>query len=384
MRFRRKNGLTLIVVVIFIIMVLILIGISINFIIRKDTTNEVGTIIETPEKWKLLSSTEVATVYAVDIGNGERVPIPYGFFYGGGNLDTGVIISDNEEDKYDGEIDKTTWEYTKSLKGNQFVWIPCEKDEYVKTNFGMQSANWDTTIHQSEKAQIEKYGGFYVGRYEAGLAETIPEHTVKQIHNNTQQVFNKEGVPQSKADVIPWMFIDWTYAKKNAESMYDNNYVYSGLITGAQWDVMLNKFVEKEQITTEQLKNSLTWGNCMNNSIKYNGRMAREYVSGSWYLDPFQPAQSAKTTVYSSNNGDLLTTGASKETHVYHTFDVAGNLWEWTEEASTNATSNQYRVYRGGACNSNYTSNPVCFRGSGVLIGQTNLTVGFRVVLYLK
>ena len=69
------------------------------------------------------------------------------------------------------------------MQGNQFVWIPCSKDEYKKcdtwngtkqTNGTLAGANWDTTTQKSESIQIEKYGGFYVGRYEAGLgvAET--------------------------------------------------------------------------------------------------------------------------------------------------------------------------------------------------------------------
>ena len=36
-----------------------------------------------------------------------------------------------------GKTDKTTHEYATKLKGNQFVWIPCTKDEYKKINFGM-------------------------------------------------------------------------------------------------------------------------------------------------------------------------------------------------------------------------------------------------------
>ena len=32
-----------------------------------------------------------------------------------------------------------------------------------------QNANWDNTTPKAELSQIEKYSGFYVGRYEAGL-----------------------------------------------------------------------------------------------------------------------------------------------------------------------------------------------------------------------
>ena len=57
-------------------------------------------------------------------GDGDTIPVPKEFYYVGGNLNTGVIISDEKDDEYDEKIDKTTYEYTTNLKGNQFVWIP--------------------------------------------------------------------------------------------------------------------------------------------------------------------------------------------------------------------------------------------------------------------
>ncbi len=80
-----------------------------------------------------------------------------------------MVISDSEEDKnkYAGEID-----VGKALKGNQFVWIPCKVEEYLKYNWGStyQNRESDISTEISEKRQIKKYQGFYVGRYEAGTS----------------------------------------------------------------------------------------------------------------------------------------------------------------------------------------------------------------------
>ena len=220
-------------------------------------STEIGTQVRVPDKWitiipaqvsvangaEIEPSREIATVYAVSVGNGETIPVPIGFYYVGGNLQTGVVISDNQEDKYDGKTDKTTWEYNTNLKGNQFVWIPCEASECTKRNWGKKLGIWDTTTYKGEKVQVEKYGGFYVGRYEAGLADTIEEFTDTQKHTQTNQIYNKQGIPQSKAGQIPWIFIDWNHAKENAESMYKTDYVDSGLITGTQFYVLLNKII---------------------------------------------------------------------------------------------------------------------------------------------
>jgi len=100
-----------------------------------ETPQDIGTVVAPKENWN------IETVTAISLGNGETVPVPIGFYYVGGDLNTGVIISDNEEDQYDGKIDKTTWEYTTNLKGNQFVWIPCAEEEYKNVKYGMEQHN---------------------------------------------------------------------------------------------------------------------------------------------------------------------------------------------------------------------------------------------------
>ena len=307
-------------------------------------------------------------------------------------------ISDNEEDKYDGQIDKTTWEYTTSLKGNQFVWIPCEEEEYKKCEVWngttqkpgtLADKGWDKTTYTSELPQIRKYGGFYVARYEAGLAETIPEFTETQQQTASNQVYNKEGIPQSKAGIIPWMFIDWSTSQKNAKNMYNTASISSGLITGTQLDVMLKRIAEKTDLTEADLTNSVNWGNHSNNSIEYKGRLARAWYSSGWYLAAFGEKTEGNTNSYSSGNGDLLTTGASGQTEKYHIYDVAGNLWEWTDEISlyktgnANETNIQYHILRGSGY-MNPSTIPACFRHGAIISSDTNLSIGFRVVLYIK
>ncbi|MFR2534428.1 MAG: hypothetical protein ACLTEH_04940 [Clostridia bacterium] len=231
---KEEKGITLISLVVTIIILIILAGVSMNMlvgdngIITKAQQAKENTILAQGEEQKQLNSLYEAldgqiedsnkgeSVYEVTVGNNEKVPIPYGFWYVGGDLSTGVIISDREEDKYNKEIDKTTWEYTTKLKGNQFVWIPCTEEEYHKTDWGSlyqySGENWDRNTPTSEKVQIQKYGGFYVARYEAGLGENIKEYTTAQEYYST--VYNIEGIPQSKAGKIPWTCVSYDIIKK--------------------------------------------------------------------------------------------------------------------------------------------------------------------------
>ena len=141
------------------------------------------------EEWK-------NTIASVNDG----VPIPKGFTYKEGTKDTGLVIQDE--------------------KGNEFVWVPATKTTYAKdTSFPSYDnikPTGDNTLPNGitdETADVKKYGGFYIGRYEAGIAEgdTSPS--------------NKTGIPVSKQGATVWTNIDYTNSKASAESMISNEYV---------------------------------------------------------------------------------------------------------------------------------------------------------------
>ena len=173
-----------------------------------------------------------------------------------------------------------------------------------------------------------------------------------------------------------------THSKANAESMYNNNYVSSGLITGTQWDVILNTMKSKAGLSDSDITNSNSWGNYKNKQLTFTGRKAVASHNGSnWILAPFgtQTTDGTKGT-YSGNGGELLTTGASATTQKYHIFDIAGNLWEWTEEDSHYQTSGQYRVYRGGSLWNASSDYPACYQALAtlLLVGLVPLSVSVR------
>ena len=373
---------------------------------------EAGTKVKLPEKWKtgtpnyveteegkiVIPSKQIATVEAVAVGNGETVPVPIGFYYVGGNLSSGVVISDNlaDQNKFAGQSDvpsglkvKEDGTVENELIGNQFVWIPCEYEGYIKTNWGQgnvanrSSACWDTTVDEAGSIQTKKYGGFYVGRFEAGLASSIEEHTTEQTHTGSNQIYNKEGTPQSKAGVIPWIFVDWTHARANAKSMYNTGTVNSGLITGTQWDVMINKIASID--STKSLTDSGTWGTHYDKATtEYIGRYAT-YNPSNGIISTFSSEVQTNGTK-NANVYQLLTTGASDKTRAYNIYDVAGNLWEWTEETSFYGgnSATQYRELRGGNYADKSANNPVSMRHGSAPASFTATSVAFRVVLYIK
>ena len=402
----------------------------------KDNPQDAGTEVAVKDSWKTQTARhiktndgtevteveKVSTVYAISVGNGESVPVPYGFYYVGGSINTGVIISDNEADKYDGKIDKTTHEYATKLKGNQFVWIPCTIDEYTKIDFGMQNmASWDRETNTAEKEQIEKYGGFYVGRYEAGVS-TLDEETStfkdSVTFNNNASLFNAleiqsgingwgwqnydyiargKTVPDSnypnkatgniveKANSIPYYHADYYTAVEMSERLYNNNlYVQSGLITGTQWDMMM-KFLSNSSDYSDM--KSTNWGNYDNVSLSNLRGYYTNVNTSNASTDGFKDASSF-TTNSGTSSWVILTTGSTSQVLRKGLYDVAGNLWEWTQEASYvanlgyNTTYNTYNL-RGGSFLHAYASYPACYRGCD-FAPRTDTHHGFRPVLYIK
>jgi Tfp pilus assembly protein PilE len=244
------------------------------------------------------------------------VPVPKGFTYKEGTKDTGLVIQDE--------------------KGNEFVWVPATENTYRKdTSFKGVKPTGDTTLQNGidETADVVKYGGFYIGRYEAGVpdGDTIPS--------------NKTGIPVSKKGAAVWTNIDYTNSKASAESMISNKYVQTGLITGTAWDTVCH-WIKSD----DELKDSRTYGN-------YNNSEAPANVTGY---------------------GTKQVAGYSDKWMVKNIYDLAGNVWEWTSEADSS-----YFINRGGSYGSDGRVYPVSYRDRNNA-SRTFGNLGFRPRLYIK
>mgnify|MGYP004463652151 CR=1 FL=1 len=154
----------------------------------------------------------------------------------------------------------------------------------------------------------------------------------------------------------------------------ENSSVTSGLVTGTMWDATM-KFITTDSTSYSDLK-STTWGN-------YNSNTGLEYTQGRGRYITVSSSNGAVTSVATVSDGSyhygIRTTAFSEGIKRKNIYDLAGNLWEWTQEA-VSATNN---ILRGGSFRYNYSGNPVSYRHS--LNATTNNTdLGFRPALYIR
>ena len=242
---------------------------------------------------------------------------------------------------------------------NQFVWVPVtysdfkryegyydgSLDSYLSScgeadstgandgDYNITESSTTQTEAQNMYASVERNGGFYVGRYEAG---TTSERTEES--KITNDVVVKQGA-------YVYNFIGWSNSNDMTNDVggavelarnfdTENNYtsVTSTLIYGVQWDAIM-AWIEPRYKDTSNAEELLAEKNFVADSTG-KGNYDEDANTNPW-------------------KGQVTTTGASEAYAVNNVYDLAGNVYEWTMESyDTNS-----RVSRGGGYS--YTGSTV-------------------------
>jgi len=220
------------------------------------------------------------------------------------------------------------------------------KDTYYKTILGdtgtkEQLAQLFADEYKAMIESVSKYGGFYIGRYE--LSGTVTEPT------------EKTGKTLTKTD---WYNL---YNACRSSKLQASDKVKTQMIWGCQWDVKMNWLISSGAKTSDEVnKDSSTWGNYSN----YN--TANNYTEG--------------TTGYEKNAGSLQNTGSSENWKANNIYDLAGNVWEWTQEAYYAGS----RAVRGGDFYNNGYNYPASSRNGSGPATATATAYGSRPTLIIK
>ena len=280
--------------------------------------------------------------------------------------------------------------------GNEFVWIPVKNiDNYTKITKGYTSSNvvYDSIRDRndfpkgvaSEIDQIKKYGGYYIGRFEASLPDEYVNSNSEFKFNNNDNV---TGKPQSKLNKIVWNEISYNNALKVAHNAYNTENVKSGILTGTQWDYMI-KFINNKY--DNDYTGFAQWdvGNYMDyldfeiNQGYYKewaGETNVNYVDAQYKIadkNNIKKKENIYFILSSGTFGTAMPDGIRK-----NLYDIAGNLWEYTTEE---VKLNKYRIVKRGSCFNYGTSASDPSSREAFLDSEDKYDrfFGFRLVLYV-
>ena len=222
-----------------------------------------------------------------------------------------------------------------------------DMDSRLKT-LGIGAKTTHEFLNQLEKefnnmvASVEKYGGFYIGRYETG-----------NINQDTPVI------QKGNTNISSQTWYNMYKRCKNIKGANTN--VETGMIWGNQWDRTLMWLIETGSKTKEQIADdSTSWGNYYNATF--------EYVNSS-----------GSTATKNEGSSTRIPTGSAEYTKANNIYDLAGNVRDWTMEADSTC----YRVFRGGYYSYTGDSYPAGFRSFDYPTVSYRI-YGCRSALYIK
>lgn len=320
-----------------------------------------------PDDWTVATDEERVAAWPTETVKNENVtaikeqttnkiiPLPKGFqvslVEGENTIEKGVVIKDG--------------------KGNEFVWIPVSQDlvnpyndsepkeltstwnsstldpkpEYDSQKiltelYGMKDEstpfyNYTTdfaysTHYEEMVASVNKYDGFYIGRYET----TIDKNNEIGTKADTTVLTTDKSIPQTNNKPCRWYGLYNT--QRNSNVIGNNDYIQTNMIWGQQWDKMIEYF------NTKTIDYS-AWGKSTQGKV----------------------VKSAEST-----------NASGKKDEIYNIYDLRTNGWDRTAEAY----SASGRAGRGGHYGSSYSAT----NRSIVFPTDSSSVYSSRLSLYIK
>lgn len=286
----------------------------------------------------------------------------------------GITISkDSNKESFSEEdcvkLEKAFKDYTSTYASGDYKdeWFGTEENLYgyndVNGNIcyysnGNLTEDEYNDLYKETLISMYKNGGFYIGRYEMGIAvvsseseatsvtrTTMTEYTsTSNNEDNTAPSIENMTKPISRANAVQYTCITQSQAQMLAESLNYNS-VNSSIMFGVQRDIICvflekyGKTINGEQFDETYLTTELSnlWGNYYNAKFTLNrgffilmDRNTNNYI-GNWTKYDNKTKEQSEASI--------CTTGASEQNKALNIYDFSGNLYEKTLEKSNVATS---------------------------------------------
>ena len=394
---KQVKGITLIALVVTIIVLLILAGIALNLTIGQNGI--FSRAQKSVNTWRNAETNEQLAMGELEDwmdgylnGNGGN----QGGGSGGGDYNTGTTVEEARNQNKPFENDTTITDSCTPANSirvpegfkiaedsaltvedgiviedkdrNQFVWIPARtgtgatinlssggtaKIVYQRTDFGKQYgsySDYSETMPSDEEASVNAWGGYYIGRFEAGDKESTEAQRMRASGaSQTNTITIKKGQ-------APYDYITPANSKTKAEGMDEAQQYATAttkLVSSYAWDTAIS-FI---QIKNSDYGTNSPEGNYKNTTFPYT--------------DITEASQKKN-----NNSSTLVPTGQT--TAVSNIYDMGGNLYEYTTESYSHEVTRY--VSRGGDYGGSYDYYPAGYRVH--YNGAAYRGNGFRVTLY--
>ncbi len=310
----------------------------------------------------------------------------------------GIVIKDNNDNEWVWvEVPKTTAfselniDTTSTLTAQNYADIANKMITYAgvyRNGSANQNCTWTDewydgcgltqqeyiNAYQSMLKYVYNYGGFWIGRYEAGIDGSITDLSKARTSSSSRIVIGTSPKAISQKDAIPYNYITCSEAQKLANEMTPDSNYRTSLLFGIQWDLTC-KFLEvKSDLNVEDINSaSGVWGNYANKARRITSDGAKQTKATNIAWKTIMTSKPALTL--------LLSTGASDENKMINIYDFAGNEWECTLEKSD--SHGEYFTIRGGGYFNPDNDNPASYRHNVDSI-KNDSDISFRPTLYKK
>ena len=237
---------------------------------------------------------------------------------------------------------------------NQFVWVPVAAlADYKRTWYTgedpFSDSDYSEALPEDEKTSVEKYKGFYIGRYEAWDKENTEAKTLRSSNDVTKTVTIKAGQ-------VPYNYVTRTQAVSLAEGFATKQgyKAKTKLVSSYAWDTTI-AFLQK---VNSDYGSSSEEGNYNDKTFSYTD------ITGA-------------SQTKASNSQVLVPTGQT--TPVCNIYDMGGNVLEWTTESCSYKFS-PYAM-RGGDGSGKFAHDAAGYRINNP--GDAYGNVGFRLTLFM-
>ena len=373
--------------------------ITVSFDSGREYTIDSNGNISDPEESNIIAKIKI---------EGEKVttvPTLEGFSYKEGTIDTGYVVVDGE--------------------GNEFVWVPVDKNQKIKIDVTSEEEIESITLTDPKGENILTESNLGKTYSKQDQEPTINGPYLLKVKTATEEKTVMLGVHSLYAvdTYADWMVTE-EYAKINGatlDQLLDGNTIEETYALIGQ----MQKESEETEDYTERVNNNGGFfigryeaSNNNENMIVQKDKTSWNYVSYTTALEKCTSKYTGKSYtsslltgaawdrtlgwIYETGNktemqivGDskdwgnynddtfsgtteLINTGSKEETKANNIYDLAGNVWEWTTEA----VLPDLQVLRGGGFDYSASNSPSYHRGY-CSPGNTYNGIGFRPAIYL-